>query len=159
MDKKYMKMALRQAQKAYANMDIPVGVVIVKDGEVIARAFNRKHTKKDPTCHAEILAIKKACKKINDFRLEGADVYVTLEPCLMCYGALLSARVKRIIFGAYDKRFGILDLQKHIQFNHNAEVMGGMMEQECVDLLSKFFADLRRQNANNSRIRKENSEE
>jgi len=145
MDAIYMKMALAQAKKAVNNDDIPVGCVIVSDGEVLSKAYNKKHKNNDPTCHAEILAIKKACRKVNDFRLENAEVYVTLEPCIMCYGALLSARVKTIYFGAYDKKYSIKQLQDNIKFNHSANVVGGVMEEECGQLLSSFFEKLRRE--------------
>lgn len=148
MNEKYMEIALKLAHKAYRNKDIPVGAVIVRDGKIIGKAFNKKNKKKDPTCHAELLAIKQACRKIKDFRLEGAEVYITLEPCIMCYGALLSARVDKIFFGAYDKKYSILEINKHFNFNHSSEIVGGVMERECSEILSKFFAELRREHAN-----------
>ena len=143
MDIKYMKLALNEARKASKNGDIPVGCVILCKDKVIAKAYNKKHKTGDPTNHAEILAIKKACKAINDFRLEDAEVYVTLEPCIMCYGALLSARVKKIYFGAYDKKYSISEINKYLKFNHYADVVGGVMEEECGKLLSQFFEELR----------------
>ena len=139
----YMKLALIEAKKASKNGDIPVGCVVVKDGEVIAKAYNKKHLTNDPTNHAEILAIKKACKVVGDFRLEDCDAYITLEPCLMCYGALLSARVKRIFFGAFDKKYSIMELNNHFVFNHSSQIIGGVMENECGKILSDFFAKLR----------------
>lgn len=143
MNENFMKLALNEAKKAYKNEDIPVGAVIVKNGEVIAKAYNKKNLLKDPTCHAEILAIKKACKKLGDFRLEDAEIYVTKEPCIMCYGALLSARLKTIYFGAYDKKYSILNLKDNFVFNHTIQLIGGVMENECSELLSKFFEKLR----------------
>ena len=145
----YMGIALKEAKKAYAIGDIPVGAVVVKDDKIIAKAYNKKNKTKDPTCHAEILAIKKACKKIKDFRLEGASIYVTLEPCVMCYGAILSARIDNIYFGAFDKKFSINELKEHIPFNHVAKIEGGVMEKQCGELLSDFFDKLRSEkNAN-----------
>jgi len=143
MNEIYMKLALKMAEKAYKNEDIPVGAVVVKNGKILAKTYNKKNKLQDPTCHAEILAIKKACKKIKDFRLEDADIYITKEPCIMCYGALLSARVKTIYFGAYDKKYSILQLKDEIPFNHKVEIVGGVMEKECSELISKFFAKLR----------------
>ena len=156
MGKHIMDIALKEAQKAYHNKDIPVGAVIVKDGKVIAKAYNKKNKTKDPTCHAEILAIKKACNKLCDFRLEDCEVYVTKEPCIMCYGALLSARVKTIYFGAYDKKYSILNIHEHFNFNHVSEIVGGVKENECSELLSKFFLELRSENANNCKKPKNN---
>ena len=156
MNDKYMDIALNMAQKAYNNKDIPVGAVIVKDDKIIAKAYNKKNKKKDPTCHAEILAIKKACKKVKDFRLEDCDVYVTKEPCIMCYGALLSARVNTIYFGAYDKKYSILEVNDHFKFNHTAKIVGGVKEKECSEMLSKFFAELRSEHANSCKITKNN---
>ena len=127
MNNEFMELALVEAKKAYKNEDIPVGAVAVLNGKVIAKAFNKKNKKKDPTCHAEILLIKKVCKKLRDFRL-----------------ALLSARVKAIYFGAYDKKYSILELKNHIKFNHDCAITGGVMEDECSEILSKFFAELRR---------------
>lgn len=157
MQEKFMDLALEMAKKAYKHNDIPVGVVIVNSGKVVAKAYNMKNKKKDPTCHAEILAIKKACKKQKDFRLEDMEVYVTKEPCIMCYGALLSARVKTIYFGAYDKKYSILELNQHFNFNHNAKLVGGVREKECSLILSQFFAKLRRENANDCKRVKSNS--
>ena len=143
MNNQYMSIALKEAKKAYALGDIPVGAVIVKDNKVVAKAYNKKNKTKDPTNHAEILAIKKACKKLGDFRLEGSSMYITLEPCVMCYGAILSARIDNVYFGAYDKKFSIDELKNHIQFNHQAKIEGGVMEKQCGKLLSDFFSELR----------------
>ncbi len=154
MEPKFMQMAIDLSKKAYKNGDIPVGAVIVLDGKVVAKAYNKKNKLKDPLCHAEVLAIHKACKKVRDFRLEEAEVYVTKEPCIMCYGALLSARVKTIYFGAFDKKYSILELSEHFNFNHSCQLVGGVMEEECSSILSDFFAELRRKNANTTRNRK-----
>lgn len=143
MDEKYMAMALKQAKIAYNNGDIPVGVVIEKDGKVLAKAYNKKALLKNPIKHAEIIAIENACKKVGDFRLEGANIYVTKEPCIMCLGAILSARIDNVYFGAYDKKYSILDVVPKIQFNHKSNLVGGVMEKECSKILSDFFEELR----------------
>jgi tRNA(adenine34) deaminase len=155
MDNRFMEIAIKEAKKAYDNEDIPVGVVLVKDGKVLAKAYNKKNKLKDPTCHAEILAIKKACRRLGDFRLEDVEVYVTKEPCIMCYGALLSARVKTVYFGAYDKKYSILDLKDNFVFNHSIELIGGVLENKCSELLSSFFEKLR-SDKNANRNSKEN---
>ena len=138
-----MILALKEAQKAYKVKDIPVGAVVVKDGKVIARSYNKKNKLKNATRHAEILAIEKASKKLKDYRLEGCDIYVTLEPCLMCLGAILSARLSNLYFGAYDKKYSVKDVVEHYNFNHTCNIVGGVLEDECSELLSKFFAELR----------------
>lgn len=143
MDTKYMQLALELAHKAYSHGDVPVGAVIVKDDKIIAKAYNKKTKLKDSTKHAEIIAISKASKKLKDFRLEGCDMYVTFEPCVMCLGAILSARIKHIYFGAYDKRFESVKYVQGMPFNHQAEFVGGVMEKECSALLTKFFKEIR----------------
>lgn len=140
---KFMAQALKQAQIAYKNGDIPVGAVIEKDGKIIARAYNQKAKLNNPIKHAEIIAIEKACKKLGDFRLEGCNIYVTKEPCVMCYGAILSARIDKVYFGAYDKKYSISKLKDVVDFNHSVEMMGGIMEEECSKILSEFFSELR----------------
>ena len=139
-----MLAALKEASKCDKYLDVPVGVVLVKDDKIIARAYNQKEKCGIATYHAEILAIEKACKKLNNFRLDDVDVYVTKEPCIMCYGALLSARVRNIYFGAYDPRFGISDLDKHIKFNHKVSLVGGVLESECSNMLHEFFEKIRK---------------
>lgn len=147
MEIKYMKMAMRLAKKAAQKDEVPVGCVIVKDGKVIARAHNMKEQKKCANYHAEIIAIEKACKYIGDWRLIGCDVYVTLEPCAMCSGALINARVDNIYFGAYDKKAGCLEsvysFMKDNKFNHKANTQGGILEQENIELLQEFFKNKR----------------
>ena len=146
MDIKYMKIAYNEAVKAFNKNEIPVGCVIVKDDLVIAKAHNLREIKNMVNAHAEMLAISKANKKLNSWRLDDCDVYVTLEPCPMCYGAIIQARVKNLYFGAYDKKGGacgsVLNLGDY-KFNHTVNVVGGIYEKECSELISKFFKTLR----------------
>ncbi len=147
MEEKFMKEALKQAQKAYEKLEVPVGAVIVKDGKIIARAYNQKEDKKDTTNHAEILAIKKASKKLGSWRLLDCDMYVTLEPCSMCAGALIQSRIRKVYIGASDEKTGacgsVLNLLGDYKFNHIVEVEKGVLQNECEDLLKKFFKELR----------------
>ena len=132
MDKNYfMNLAITEAKKSLKTGDVPVGAVVVLDGKVISRAHNQREKKKLATAHAEILAINKANKIVKNFRLENAEIYVTKEPCLMCMGALLSARIKKIYFGAQDKRFGTSALANENNFNHNCEIEGGILIETC----------------------------
>lgn len=144
---KYMYEALKQAKQAYNKLEIPVGAVIVKDGKIIAKAHNQKESKNDTTNHAEILAIKKASKKLNSWRLLDCDMYVTLEPCSMCAGALIQARIRKVYFGASDSKTGacgsVLNLLQDYKFNHNVEVESGVLETECENILKNFFKRLR----------------
>lgn len=144
---KYMKQAIKQAEKAYENLEVPVGAVIVKDNKIIARAYNQKESKNDTTNHAEILAIKKASKKLNSWRLLDCEMYVTLEPCSMCAGALIQSRIKKIYIGAMDKKTGacgsVLNLLEDYKFNHKVEVETGVMQNECENILKEFFKKLR----------------
>lgn len=144
---KFMKEALKQAQKAYEQLEVPVGAVIVKDGKIIARAYNQKEGKADTTNHAEILAIKKASKKLGSWRLLDCDMYVTLEPCSMCAGALIQSRIRKVYIGAMDMKTGacgsVLNLSKDYKFNHEVEVETGILKDECESILKKFFRDLR----------------
>lgn len=144
---KYMKQAIKQAEKAYENLEVPVGAVIVKDNKIIARAYNQKESKNDTTNHAEILAIKKASKKLNSWRLLDCEMYVTLEPCSMCAGALIHSRIKKIYIGAMDKKTGacgsVLNLLEDYKFNHKVEVETGVMQNECENILKDFFKKLR----------------
>lgn len=147
MDEKFMKEAIKQAQKAYDKLEVPVGAVIVKDGKIIARAYNQKEEKNDTTNHAEILAIKKASKKLNSWRLLDCDMYVTLEPCSMCAGALIQSRIRKVYIGAPDEKTGacgsVLNLLEDYKFNHKVEVQQGVLRDECENLLKKFFKELR----------------
>lgn len=144
MDNKYMKAALKEAEKAYEKGEAPIGAVIVKDGRIIARAHNLRETRKDPTAHAEILAIGKASKKLEAWRLSGCDLYVTLEPCPMCAGAVIQSRIRRLYYGADDAKAGsAIDLFSN-NFNHKVEVYKGIMEEECAGVLKEFFKELRK---------------
>ncbi|MBR1654601.1 MAG: tRNA adenosine(34) deaminase TadA [Clostridia bacterium] len=142
-----MKEALKQAQKAYDKLEVPVGAVIVKDGKIIARAYNQKEEKNDTTNHAEILAIKKASKKLESWRLLDCDMYVTLEPCSMCAGALIQSRIRKVYIGASDEKTGacgsVLNLLEDFKFNHKVEVEKGVMQEECETMLKNFFKELR----------------
>lgn len=146
-EEKFMKEALKQARQAYNKLEVPVGAVIVKDGKIIARAYNQKECKNDTTNHAEILAIKKASKKLNSWRLIDCDMYVTLEPCSMCAGALIQSRIRKVYIGAPDAKTGacgsVLNLLEDYKFNHVVEVENGILKDECESLLKEFFKKLR----------------
>ena len=145
---KFMKEALKEARKAYNKLEVPVGAVIVKDGKVIARAYNQKEMKQDTINHAEILAIKKASKKLESWRLVDCDMYVTLEPCSMCAGALIQSRIRKVYIGALDEKTGacgsVLNLLNDYDFNHKVEVETGILKEECEDMLKNFFKELRK---------------
>ena len=147
MPEKYMKEALKEAKKAYNKKEVPVGAVIVKDGKIIARAHNLKETKLDTTKHAEILAIQKASKKLKAWRLKDCEMYITLEPCSMCAGAIISSRIKKIYIGTMDPKTGacgsVLNLLEY-NLNHKVEVETGIMQQECEYILKDFFKKLRK---------------
>ncbi len=150
MDKKqkFMKEALKEAKKAYDKLEVPVGAVIVKDGKIIARAHNLKETKLDTTKHAEILAIQKASKKLKSWRLLDCEMYVTLEPCSMCAGAIINSRIKKIYIGTSDEKTGavgsVFNLFEDYTFNHKVEVEKGIMKEECENQLKSFFKMLRK---------------
>lgn len=148
MEEKFMKEALKEARKAYNKLEVPVGCVIVKDGKIIARAHNLKETKKDTTNHAEILAIKKASRKIGEWRLIDCEMYVTLEPCPMCAGAIINSRIKKLYIGTLDEKTGaagsVLDLFNDYVFNHKVDVNIGILAHECKSILKEFFKDLRK---------------
>lgn len=143
-----MKEALKEAEKAYDKLEVPVGAVVVKEGKIIARAHNLKETKYDTTKHAEILAIQKASKKLNNWRLIDCDMYVTLEPCSMCAGAIINSRIRKVYIGALDEKTGaagsVLNLFEDFTFNHNVEVEKGIMQEECETMLKNFFKMLRK---------------
>lgn len=145
---KFMTLALKEADKAEQKEEVPIGCVIVKDGKVVARAHNLKQTKRLATAHAEVLAIEKACRKLKDWRLEDYEIYVTLEPCAMCAGAIASARIKKAYFGAYEPKGGGVESKFHILtesgLNHVTEFEGGVMEQECSDKIKAFFRTRRK---------------
>lgn len=151
MPEKYMRQALKEASKAYKIEEVPIGVVIVKDDKIIARAHNLRETSKKATAHAEILAIQKACKKLDAWRLEDCDMYVTLEPCPMCAGAIINSRIKNLYIGAMDQKAGAvgskLNLLEDFTFNHKVNVTKGILEEECSKILSEFFRELRKKKA------------
>jgi len=142
-----MNEALKEANKARAKLESPIGVVIVHDGEIIARGHNTREAEQSALGHAEINAIRKACKKLGSWRLCDCEIYVTLEPCAMCAGAIIQARIDRLFFGAKDSKAGaagsVIDLFAGAKFNHQVEVCSGVLEKECSSILSEFFAELR----------------
>ena len=144
---KYMKDAIRQAKKAAALGEVPIGCVIVHDGQVIGRGYNRRNTDKSTLAHAEITAIKRASKKLGDWRLEDCTLYVTLEPCQMCAGAFFQARIPRVVIGSMNSKAGcagsVLNIFQMPQFNHQAEVVRGVCEEQCSTMLSSIFKELR----------------
>ena len=145
---KFMKEALKEARKAYNKLEVPVGAVMVKDGQIIARGHNRKETKKDTTKHAEIIAIQRASKKLEAWRLSDCEMYVTLEPCSMCAGAIIGARLKKVYIGTMDEKTGacgsVLNLLEDYPFNHKVEIERGILQTECESILKDFFKELRR---------------
>ena len=145
-NEKFMKKAIALAKKAEAQDEVPVGAVVVKDGNVVSFAFNKRESKKDATAHAEILAIQKACKKLDDFRLIGCDLYVTLEPCVMCTGAILNARLENVYFGAYISNGSISaeELAERAELNHKTHFEGGFKKDECSLLVSNYFKNKRK---------------
>ncbi|MGI6118744.1 MAG: tRNA adenosine(34) deaminase TadA [Bilifractor sp.] len=146
---KFMREAIRQAKKAEALMEVPIGCVIVRDGKIIARGYNRRNTDKNTLSHAELNAIRKASRKLGDWRLEGCTMYVTLEPCQMCAGALVQSRIDEVVIGCMNPKAGcagsVINLLEMDGFNHKVKVTRGVLEEECSFLLSDFFRRLRRQ--------------
>ena len=145
---KFMRAALREAKKAYALQEVPIGCVIVQNGKIIARGYNRRNTDKNTLAHAELTAIKKASKKTGDWRLEDCTMYVTLEPCQMCAGAIVQARIPRVVIGAMNPKAGcagsIINLLQMQQFNHQVQTDIGICGDECSTMLSTFFKELRK---------------
>lgn len=146
-DERFMREAIRQAHKAGALMEVPIGCVIVYESKIIARGYNRRNTDKNTISHAEMNAIRKASKKLGDWRLEGCTMYITLEPCQMCAGAIVQARVSRVVIGSMNPKAGcagsVLNLLEMKQFNHQVEVTRGVLQEECSQMLSGFFRELR----------------
>ncbi len=146
-DNYFMSLALKEAKKAYLEGEIPVGCVIVLDDKIIARAHNKREKLQSSIAHAEILAIKKACKKIESWRLNDCKIYVTLEPCSMCAGAIIQSRISNLIYGAKDYRFGahisLINLFD-VKFNHEVSVKNGILEEECSKIIKDFFKELRK---------------
>ena len=148
-DEKYMKMALKEAKKAYELNEVPIGCVIVRDDKVIGKGYNKRNTDKNVLSHAELIAMKQACKKTGDWRLEDCTMYVTLDPCQMCAGAMVQARLKKVVIGSMNAKAGcagsVLNILQMDAFNHQVEIERGVLEEECSTLISGFFADLREQ--------------
>ena len=146
-DEKYMKAAIREAKKAYALDEVPIGCVIVQDGTIIARGYNRRNTEGNTLAHAELAAIRKASKKTGDWRLEDCTMYVTLEPCQMCAGAIVQSRMKKVVIATMNPKAGcagsVLNLLQMAAFNHQVEIEKGVFEEECSMMLSDFFRELR----------------
>lgn len=157
-DEKYMSEAIRQAKKAAAIGDVPIGCVIVHEGKIIARAYNKRNKDKTVLAHAELLAMKKACKILGDWRLEECTMYVTLEPCQMCAGAIVQARIPRVVIGSMNAKAGcagsILNLLEMEEFNHQVDVTRGVLDEKCSVMLSDFFKQLREINKEKKRLRK-----
>jgi len=146
-DEYFMRLALREAERAMEHDDVPIGAVIVHDGEVLAAGRNERELRQDPTAHAEVLALREAAEKLGSWRVLESVLYVTLEPCAMCAGAIVLARVPRVVFGAWDPKAGaagsVLDILAQPQLNHRPEVAGGLLTEECGALLTSFFAGRR----------------
>lgn len=157
-EEKYMKEALKQAKKAYALGEVPIGCVIVHEGKIIGRGYNRRNTDKNTLAHAEITAINKASKVIGDWRLEECTLYVTLEPCQMCAGAIVQARIPEVVMGCMNPKAGcagsILNILEMPQFNHQVKVTRGILENECSQMLKTFFEELRVRNKQEKAARK-----
>lgn len=160
---KYMKEALRQAKKAYALGEVPIGCVIVHEGKIIGRGYNRRNTDKNTLAHAEITAINKASRKLGDWRLEGCTLYVTLEPCQMCAGAIVQARIDEVVMACMNPKAGcggsILNILEMPEFNHQVKVTRGILEEECSHMLTQFFKELRIHNKAEKELRKEQEQQ
>lgn len=157
-DMEYMKMALKLARQAFEIDEVPVGAIVVKKstGEIVGRGFNRRETDKNPLAHAEIAAIKEASERLGGWRLIDCEMFVTLEPCPMCCGAIINSRIERVVFGAYDHKSGSVQSvfnMFELPFNHKPEIVSGVFEKECSEILSEFFLKLReRRKKNRSNI-------
>lgn len=144
----FMQEALKEAEKAYNINEIPIGCVIEYKGEIIARGYNQRNVKNNVLCHAEIIAINNACEKFKDWRLEGSTLYVTVEPCAMCAGAILQSRIDKIVFGVFNSKGGccgsILNILNDERFNHKAEIISGILEEDCKKIMKDFFKNIRK---------------
>ena len=158
-DEKYMREALKQAKKAWTLDEVPIGCVIVYEDRIIARGYNRRNTDKNTLAHAELAAIRKASKKLGDWRLEGCTMYVTLEPCQMCAGAIVQARIDEVVMASMNPKAGcggsILNILEMPEFNHQVKVTRGILEEECSHMLTQFFKELRIRNKAEKELRKE----
>ena len=146
-DEQFMKLALQEAQKSQEMNEVPVGAIIIMNGEVISKSHNKSISQNDPTSHAEINALRNAANKVGNYRLTGATLYVTLEPCAMCYGAIVHSRIPRLVFGAYDPKTGVCgtsyNLHEQAFLNHTPKITGGVLEEDCSLILKDFFKDRR----------------
>lgn len=161
-EERYMREAVKQAKKAYALGEVPIGCVIVYEGKIIGRGYNRRNTDKNTLAHAEITAIRKASKVIGDWRLEGCTMYVTLEPCQMCAGAIVQARISKVVMACMNPKAGcagsVLNILDMPAFNHQVEIVRGILEEECSQMLKVFFKELRvRNKAEKDRLRSEDT--
>lgn len=149
MKEKYMKEAIKEALKANDKLEVPIGAIIVKDEKIIARAHNLRESKKNAVAHAEILAIEKACKKLDAWRLNDCDIYITLEPCAMCAGAILNSRIRNVYIGASEPRSGAagskINIFEDYEYNHKVNYESGILEEECREILQKFFKNRRKE--------------
>ncbi|KAB7704002.1 tRNA-specific adenosine deaminase [Bacillus aerolatus] len=154
-DEFYMKLAIEEAKKAGDLGEVPIGAIIVLEGEVIASAYNLRETTQNAVTHAELLAIEEACKKVGSWRLERAELYVTLEPCPMCSGAIILSRIERVVYGARDPKAGcagtLMNLLEDSRFNHQSEVVAGVLEEKCGSMLTDFFREVRRRKKESKR--------
>ncbi|MCI6542901.1 MAG: tRNA adenosine(34) deaminase TadA [Firmicutes bacterium] len=146
MENKFMEEALKLAQKANKKGEVPIGAVIVRNGKIISKGFNKREKTQNAIMHAEIVAIEKACKKLRSWRLDDCEIYVTLEPCLMCLGAIINSRIKKLVFGASDNKSYTKEflLSKNNSLNHNLEIESGILEEDCAKLLKEFFKNARK---------------
>ncbi len=146
MENKFMEEALKLAQKANKKGEVPIGAVIVRNGKIISKGFNKREKTQNAIMHAEIVAIEKACKKLRSWRLDDCEIYVTLEPCLMCLGAIINSRIKKLVFGASDNKSCTKEflLSKNNSLNHNLEIESGILEEDCAKLLKEFFKNARK---------------
>lgn len=147
-DIKFMREAIKQAKKAYAIEEVPIGCVIVHEDTIIARGYNKRNTKKNTLAHAEMIAIEKACKKLGDWRVEDCTMYITLEPCPMCAGAIVQARIPRVVIGTRNKKAGcagsVLNLLQVQEFNHQVDLTEGVLQEECSQMMKNFFREMRK---------------
>jgi tRNA(adenine34) deaminase len=147
-DEYFMRLAIREATRALEHDDVPIGAVVIKDGEVVGSGHNERELRADPTAHAEMIALREAARNLGSWRVLDSVMYVTLEPCTMCAGAIVLSRIPRVVFGAWDPKAGaagsVLDVLDTPQLNHRPQVQGGLLEEDCGDLLRAFFADRRR---------------
>ncbi|NMH74752.1 tRNA adenosine(34) deaminase TadA [Bacillus sp. RO2] len=160
-DEHFMMLAIEEAKKAESLKEVPIGAVLVHDGKVIAKGYNLRETTQRSITHAEIMVIDQACEALQTWRLEEAILYVTLEPCPMCAGAIIQSRIKKVVYGAKDPKAGcagtLMNILQDERFNHQTEVVSGIMEEECGELLSSFFRKLRQQKKEKKQLRQSNS--